>query len=685
MRVLSNLPISYRIAALALLPSLALAAFGVSLSMDKYQNKRDIEHLRTVVSLAPAISAIVHELQKERAQAAGFIGSEGKNFAGTMATQHKATNSVRDSLLKSVSRFDKIKFAPILTTNLKTAVKSLNKLEEMRASIAKLDMGQEDTENYYSKTITQMLTLVSQMSTLSHDEDITRSINAYNAILQGKERVALERSVGTGGFTAKKFEPKIYRKFVTLIATQNTFFDIFHVFASEQEKAFFKKTVTGPNVKFTGFLRNMALNSVGTKSDLIVDPNMWSKGMTAKIDLVNKAANNVRDNLAATVIAKHTAISRSFLLTLAIVIGALAVTAILSITNITTLAPPMRRLTKIMSKLAKGDTNVELTGATRKDEIGDMSRAVEVFKSNAIERKQFEEEQATRQGDMERAAKQKLAEFTERFEATISDITNGLDQSAGELKTTAKNLTEGAVDTNSCATTAASASSEAAENVRTVAAATEELSSSITEIGQQINTSAKTVDHATKRTREANDRIDSLAQAAQNIGNVVQLIQDIAEQTNLLALNATIEAARAGDAGKGFAVVANEVKSLASQTAKATEEISQQINGVQSSTDDAVSAINEIDATMNQISELSISIAAAVEQQAAATGEISRSIQEAARGTKLVSENIEAVTTSATDTSQSADGILQFSNDLAEQTNRLQTEIGSFLKEVASG
>jgi len=344
---------------------------------------------------------------------------------------------------------------------------------------------------------------------------------------------------------------------------------------------------------------------------------------------------------------------------------------------------PMRSTTQVMSRLAEGDTEVEITGLERGDEFGDMNRTVQVFKDNAIERARLRA-----QTEQEQAAQQ---ERQHRIEALITDFrakSSGLLSSVGEtangLDGTATSLTEIARESAGHASETQSSSDDATQNVQTVASAAEELAASIGEISRQVAQTTEVVARATQGTRVTNEKVESLAVSATKIGEVVTLIQAIAEQTNLLALNATIEAARAGEAGKGFAVVASEVKELATQTSKATEEIGSQIAAIQGATKESVHAIGEITEIMEEVNNYTSTIATAVEQQGSATTEISQNVQRAARGTTSVSTNMSELSQAVSQTSQSADMVLSASGELTEKTDTLKVEVERFLGDVAA-
>jgi methyl-accepting chemotaxis protein len=339
---------------------------------------------------------------------------------------------------------------------------------------------------------------------------------------------------------------------------------------------------------------------------------------------------------------------------------------------------PLSQVVTALNRLAEGDTSATVN-VRSKDEIGQVAEAFVTFKAKTIELKRLEDERAQEEVRREEEKRQQMLQLADSFEAAIGGVVDTVSAAATELQATAQSMSATADQTNAQSITVASASEEASTNVQTVATASEELSASISEISRQIAETNKVSQKAVEDADKANQSVKGLADAAQKIGAVVSLIQDIAEQTNLLALNATIEAARAGEMGKGFAVVANEVKSLATQTAKATEEIAQQVEGMQSATGDTVSAIESIAKVIKQISENAHSIAAAVEEQNAATGEISRNVQEAATGTQSVAANITGVRQAAEQTGAAAGEVLESAGQLSKQSELLRSEVGKFL------
>jgi methyl-accepting chemotaxis protein len=343
---------------------------------------------------------------------------------------------------------------------------------------------------------------------------------------------------------------------------------------------------------------------------------------------------------------------------------------------------PLQRMTGAMKDLAGGKLDVEVPGIGRRDEVGEMADAVEVFKNNASARKELEAEQKETETRAVAHRKADMIKLADDFEGAVGDIVETVSSASTLLEASAGSLTATAERAQELTTMVAAASEEASTNVQSVAAATEEMASSVNEISRQVQESARMAGEAVEQARATNDRVGELSKAAARIGDVVELINTIAGQTNLLALNATIEAARAGESGRGFAVVASEVKALAEQTAKATGEIGQQISGIQAATQESVNAIKAISGTIEKLSEISSAIAAAVEEQGAATQEISRNVQQAAHGTQQVSSNITDVQRGASETGSASSQVHSAAQSLSGESNRLKLEVGKFLNSV---
>ncbi|MCW2247065.1 methyl-accepting chemotaxis protein [Azospirillum fermentarium] len=347
-----------------------------------------------------------------------------------------------------------------------------------------------------------------------------------------------------------------------------------------------------------------------------------------------------------------------------------------------TVTRPMRAMTDAMTAVAGGNLEIPVPCADQRDEVGRLAAALEMFKNAGRENRQLhaaQEQERTRAAEERRRS---LHDLAATFESSVRGIVDHVLQAADGMRSNAETLAAAADETNRQSAAVAAAAEQASSNVHTVAAATEELTGSVAEIGRQVTESSAIAHTAAEEAGRTNETVGSLADAAHKIGEVVNLINDIASQTNLLALNATIEAARAGEAGKGFAVVASEVKTLANQTAKATEDIQTQVQQIQAVSASAVDAIRHITGTIGRMSEITATIASSVQEQGAATAEIARNVREASQGTQEVTHNITSVTQAAEQTGELAGGALSSADALNRQAVALREAVDHFIRTV---
>jgi methyl-accepting chemotaxis protein len=429
-------------------------------------------------------------------------------------------------------------------------------------------------------------------------------------------------------------------------------------------------------------LRKSVLNAKINAAASLKNTQKVSEELSSAVTVIVDAARSEVKGGSADIIAAFASSKRLII----IIIGISVTIAILIIWLYVgrNLGRRLDALTRSTKAVADGDLQAEIN-ISGKDEITEMGQALLIFKESLTQAKLNDEEVAKNEQRLIEERKLEMNKLADNFDADVGGVVRAVSSAANELKRASETMTQTAEKTNSQSSAVATASDEATANVETVTAAAIELSSSISEVSRQVLQSSEIAARAVQNANETDEKIQGLAVAADKIGEVIALITDIAEQTNLLALNATIEAARAGDAGKGFAVVASEVKNLATQTAKATDEIGGQIGGIQQATRESVEAIQNIGKTIGEIDEIGTTIAAAIEEQGRATEEISRSVEHAANGTAQVSSNIGGVTQAAEETGAAAGKIEVSAEDLTRQSDILRGEVDKFLSKFRAG
>ena len=416
-----------------------------------------------------------------------------------------------------------------------------------------------------------------------------------------------------------------------------------------------------------------ALQKLATDSAVQFDDAMK---YLAKLVEINDDAAKAESDASTSEIASAFWIIGAFSL-LALAIGLAAIVFVL-----VGVVRPINRITSSMQAISGGNLNAEIPSLTAKNEVGEMARTLEVFRDGLAETERLRLAQVEKEAEMARKLVAERNAIADAFQAKMGAIADQFAGSSTEMSDAARNLSATAEETSRQAHAVTNAAEGASSNVQTVAASAEELSASIREMSDQVSSSAEIARSAAHEAEKTSDNIQQLSAAAQSIGQVLSLIKDIAEQTNLLALNATIEAARAGDAGRGFAVVAAEVKELAAQTAKATDEISTKINEIQNATNSTVTSISSIVSTINNVRDLTAIIAGAVEEQRAATSEIAANTHRAAMGATQVTNNISGVGQAAGMTGSAATQLMSLSSSLSAQSQDLQREVSTFVQSL---
>jgi methyl-accepting chemotaxis protein len=643
-------------------PLAGLAIFGGRLSYDSWSRYTDLSRASSVLRLAVATSRFAGlGVPAEGAATREIIGGTGDR-----ARMDAARRSTDDYYAKVRAAAEALTLRdPKLDEQLRALDERMRATVAMRAQVdANALKSPVQSTVVLAPMAAQGIDVIGIAAAVVSDAALSRRIFALYATLQFNEGTLLQRGIGEQSLKEGKLPPGPFALLARSTTLQAAFGKLFRDFAPAQAVDLYK-TFDAAHGRELDELRQVALSVPGTPATE-AQRQRW-------VELardVTGVMSNVLTTAAAAVSQEGDEMlgeaERGIYMYLAICLGALATVVALSRMVLRTLRELLAELAGAMDEMRDGHYDVAIPHVGRPDEIGVMARAVEGFRENFVRFAQ--EDSARKNAEVSAERKSLLAKLAGDFEAVIGNIVGAVSSASGELTSTATTLTRTAETTQQLSSTVAAASGHASTNVQSVASSTEEMSSSVAEIARQA--------------QKTDQRINKLAQAATRIGDVTQLITSIAEQTNLLALNATIEAARAGEAGKGFAVVAQEVKQLASQTAKATSEISTQIAEMQAATQDSVAAIKEIGGTIGRISEIATTIASAVEQQGAATHEITRNVQQAASGTAQVANNIAAVSDGAAKTGTASADVLTAAQALSGQSKRLRTEVEKFLATV---
>jgi methyl-accepting chemotaxis protein len=659
-----------------LVPVVGLAIFGGRLTYDSWSHYGDLSSASSVLRLAVATARFGGiAIPGEGGLSREFVSGTGDR--AKLDAQRRLTDEHYRAIREAAAALT------IRNAKLDAQLKLLDdRMNAMLALRQKIDANEikvaAQTTAVIAPAAAQAIDLLGTAAAVVHDPLLSRRIFAVYTTVQFIENAMVQRGVGELALKDGRLPPEPYLLLARGVSINAIFGKLLADFAKPEIYDLYKAFDAG-NGRDLAELRQLALANAGTPAS-DAQRKRWTEISRDLTAVVGKILVATVDSTAAEGEQMLGEARRDTFIYLGICLAVLIAVALLSRKVLHTLRDLLGELAGAVDQMRDGHYDVAIPHTKRSDEIGVMARATEGFRENFMRVKEQETAEKNAQAVAER--KSLLEKIAGDFEAVVGGIVGAVSSASGELTSTAGTLTKTADSTQKLSTTVAAASEEASTNVQSVASATEEMVASITEIGRQVQESNHIASEAVDQAAKTDDRITKLAQAANRIGDVTQLITTIAEQTNLLALNATIEAARAGEAGKGFAVVAQEVKQLASQTAKATNEISSQIAEMQAATQESVTAIKEIGGTIKRISEIATTIASAVEEQGAATQEITRNIQQAAHGTTQVASNISEVSNGAGMTGSGAAQVLASAHSLAEQSTRLRAEVEKFLATV---
>jgi methyl-accepting chemotaxis protein len=685
----------------------SLLGFGWQILSAKWAVRTEMSELERLTASVADVSRLVHMLQQERGASSTYLNSKGTQMRDQLAALRRSSD---DSLSHARASFAAVA-ATVSAGEFVDAIKEgwryADSLAARREAISGLAQSPADSFAFYTDFIGKLLDAAAAMTKLSSRGDVTAMLQNYVVFMRGKEQAGQERATGAGGLAAGRFDEVVYARFVGLSAAQGQLFGIFEKAASSSQRQAFAQAMSEPINAEVERMRQ-AIRTAGTTAAVPgIAATAWFAATTTRIDILKRVEDLLAADLTTKTVAVQETAARELLLTglAALLVLAVSIAAILSMGR--SIADPIRELSNIMAVLAEGRLDIDVPGRAYRDEIGDMARSVEVLRIHAVDRLRLQEEQRAAEvraleekqlAEAQQLARQAAAEekavgeraaamlkLADEFSSAVGRIVETVSSASNEVEATAGTLTHTAETTRTLSGTVAAGSAEASGDMQNVAAATEQMASSVADISRRLHESAEIAAKAVEQSDRTDHRIGRLAEAAAHIGDVVKLITDIAAQTNLLALNATIEAARAGEAGRGFAVVANEVKALAAQTAKATEEIGLQVASIQTTTRESVADIKDVGKTVGRIAEIAAQTAITVDGQSAATQEIARSVQRAAQGMTHIADDIGAVDRGAGETGIASEQLLAAARSLAQESGQLKVEVDRFLTMVRTG
>ncbi|PLX38463.1 MAG: nitrate sensor protein [Hyphomicrobiales bacterium] len=678
-----------QIIALALVPLIGLLGFSGFTLHERYDAYRQLTVMEPLTDIAGGIESVIHELQKERGTSVGLISS------GYSAENGKRLASIRTLSDDAIAALDTAFTAfaaeqTILSAEFTDARVRLGAIGQIRGDIDAKRQGTPaeavaNTVKRYTATIEVLARLIGRIIESSPSEAATVELMPFFELVQAKEAGGLERATGAAllNTTATGDLPfPIYLKYLGKLGEEEAFLLQFRRLASPQQSQMLADTVTGPAVDKVKAWREVLRNLPRAQAPAELTGDLWFATATERLDLIKATSDSLLDRALTATRAEATGERNEILVLAAVTTLTLLLTIIVIVKEVRSLTGRLRAITKSLASIADGRLETTLPMLERGDELGDLARAGQVFLNNAKRRNELEMHALTER-DRERQRQSRLESIIAGFRSHVSEVLARVGSDSEKMTQSAKRLDSAATLATGQAAGARDAASNSSNNVQSVAAAAEEMTASIHEIAIQSNRASDIVEEATRIAETTNADVSGLVEAATNIGRVVDMIRDIAEQTNLLALNATIEAARAGDAGRGFAVVASEVKTLSSQTAKATEEIATQIDGVQALTQTAVTSIQRIAASIDRVNEVTVAIASAVEEQNTATTEITQSITYASDDTIRVADNVQQVTDSIAETNHEADLVHSVADELLTVVEKLSTTVEHFLDDVS--
>ena len=682
---INNIPIAGKLAAIVAVPLVVLLVISTMEVVVEWGVSNDLNRLQSLVGTNDSLGALVHELQKERGRTSAFLAS------GRAAQRAEALTQQRQDTDAALQAFEEA-ITDLSLDNQESRVVNRIDVSRQQLSVVLTVRGEIDSDGIagpnalaaYTRSVDALIRIVNAMILSASDKHVEEQLLLQHTLMQLKESAGLERAMGAAAYGAGEAASAVHTRMLRLIGRQEqAILELRELALPEQVRALDEILESDRRQEFRRLRAQVVNAPFGGILDTADGP-AWFVASTARIDDLRGLERDLIASVAALTAEKQQAAANSLIFWIVEEIAVLLFCVGLAIYVLRSTVRPLTQMTLAMRKLSEGELDVSAGDTDRRDEIGAMAKALEHFRSEAMEAEASRAERRLERERSEEARQEALQAMADAIERETGVLVTAASQTSDRMETSAQEMVQALGAVQSESKTVASAAEQALATAQAVASASEQLTASIGEIAQQVGQATTATNTTVEVGGQARSRLEELSKAVDQIGTVAELIAGIAEQTNLLALNATIEAARAGEAGKGFAVVAGEVKALANQTASSTEEINRHISEVQAMTAQAVEAVAQVTGNIGQIDEVATAIAGAIEEQRAATGEIARNVQETSAAAQNVTDCIATVSSQASESGEKAQGVGALAGELHASVAQLQVRLAEVVQSSLS-